>query len=103
MPVAVALKPGFPGEIAYTVTHVAADGESKVQTFRGRANENGWWDGDGAAWAFDRDGEYRVVVQAFYSDQQGNLWAGKLRFGGVAATPQAPIIATAGAVLTVYL
>lgn len=93
MPVAVVLKPGFPAEIAYTVTQVAADGESKIATFRGQANENGWWDGDGAGWTFHRDGEYRVDVQACYSDQRGNVWAGKLRFGGIVATPQAPIVA----------
>ena len=32
-------------------------------------------------------------VQTCYSDPQGSLWAGRLRFGGVVVTPDSPIIA----------
>ena len=85
--------PSVPADVTYTVTHVAADGTTTAQTFRGRANRHGWWDGDGAVWTFQRDGEYRIDVEARYTDQQGNLWAGRLRFGSAVATPDAPMIA----------
>ena len=79
--------------MTYTVTHVAADLTRTAQTFTGRANEYGWWDGDGAVLAFQRDGEYRVDVEARYEDPAGNLWVGRLRFGSAVATPNAPLIA----------
>ncbi len=85
--------PGVPAEVSYEVTHVAADGETTVSVFTGRANENGWWDGDGDVFAFARHGEYRIDVEARYTDGKGDLWAGRLRFGSAVATPDAPIIA----------
>ena len=93
MPVALTVMPQVPADIFYTVTQVGADGRHTSETFRGRANRDGWWDGDGAVWTFQGDGEYRVDVQACYADPQGSLWAGRLRFGGVVATPDAPIVA----------
>ena len=85
--------PGVPAEIKYAVTHVAADGVATTQIFFGQANENGWWDGNGEVFTFERDGEYRIDVDARYTDPQGNLWAGRMRFGSAIATPDAPIIA----------
>ena len=84
--------PGVPAEITYTVTHVAADGSTTQRVFTGRANQNGWWDGDGELFTFERDGEYRIDVDARYEDRRGRLWAGRLRFGSAVATPDAPII-----------
>lgn len=85
--------PGVPAQVAYTVTHFAADGTRTSRTFTGEANGYGWWDGGGETWTFERDGEYRVDVDARYTDRDGNLWAGRLRFGSVVATPDAPIVA----------
>ena len=93
LPVAVTVFPGLPADITYTVNQVAANGEAASETFTGRANESGWWDGDGAVWVFQRDGEYRVDVQACYLGPDGALWAGRLRFGSVVATPDSPISA----------
>ena len=67
LPVAVTIMPGIPADVSYTITQVRANGDISSQTFTGRANENGWWDGDGAVWAFQRDGEYWVDVQACYA------------------------------------
>ena len=87
------IMPGVPADVTYTVTHVSADGTLTAETFTGKANDNGHWDGDGELWVFQRDGEYRVDVEARYSEPDGNLWVGRLRFGSVVATPDGPIIA----------
>ena len=93
LPVSLTVIPPVPADIFYTVTQVGADGRFASETFRGRAGQDGWWDGSGKVWAFEQDGEYRVDVQACYSDPQRGLWAGRLRFGGVVATPNSPIAA----------
>ncbi len=85
--------PGFPADVTYTVTHVSADGTPIAGTFSGKANDNGYWDGGGAVWTFERPGEYRVDVETRYIDPEGNLWVGRLRFGSVVATPDGPFIA----------
>ena len=89
----VTVMPGVPADVAYTITHVSADGGVTAETYTGQANEFGWWDGDGDVWTFEGDGEYRVDVDARYTDPAGNLWAGRLRFGSAVATPNAPIVA----------
>ncbi|MBT3942600.1 MAG: hypothetical protein HOF43_07805 [Chloroflexi bacterium] len=86
----VTILPGVPAEIVYTVTHVAADKEVVQQTFSGTANNYGWWDGNGETFTFDRDGEYRVDVDTRYTADDGRIWVGRTRFGGVVATPNAP-------------
>ena len=90
---AVTVFPGVAADITFTVNQVAANGEVVSATFSGRANDNGWWDGDGAVWTFQRDGEYRVDVQACYAGADGSLWAGRIRFGSVVATPNSPMVA----------
>ena len=92
LPVGLRVMPGFPATIDYTVTHIAADGTTIKRTFTGNANENGWWDGNGEAFIFERDGEYRVDVEARYIDIKDALWVGRLRFGSAVATPDAPMI-----------
>lgn len=87
------IMPGVPAEVTFKVTHVAADGQTTTRTFSGRANKYGWWDGDGAVFIFQRDGEYRVDAEARYTDPDGDLWAGRMTFGSAVATPDAPIIA----------
>ncbi len=86
------IMPGVPAEVTFKVTHVAADGQETTRTFSGRANKYGWWDGKGEVFTFDRDGEYRIDVEARYTDQDGHMWAGRLTFGSAVATPDAPII-----------
>ena len=85
--------PGVPAQVTYTITNVAADGESTTETFSGHANRFGWWDGGGAVWTFQHHGEYRIDVEARYAAPDGDLWVGRLRFGSAVATPNAPIIA----------
>ncbi len=89
----VTILPGVPADIAYTVTHVAADGAVDQETFRGTANPYGWWDGGGGSYRFNRDGEYLVDIDTRYALEDGSLWAGRMRFGGLVATPNAPIVA----------
>ena len=93
LPVALTVFPGVPADITYTITHVAGDGSVTQETFTGQAGGNGWWDGGGATWTFERDGEYRVDLQACYAGADGRLWAGRLRFGSAVATPDGPIVA----------
>ena len=89
----VTTMPGVPADVTYTVTLAGAGGEFTAETFTGRANAYGWWDGGGATFTFARDGEYRVDIDARHTDADGNLWVGRLRFGSAVATPDAPIIA----------
>ena len=86
----VTIMPGVPAEILYTVNHVSADKEVVEHTFSGTANNYGWWDGNGESFKFDRDGEYRVDIDTRYSAENGQIWVGRTRFGGVVATPDAP-------------
>ena len=86
----VTLLPGVPADILYTITKVAADKEVDQQTFSGTANNYGWWDGNGETFTFDRDGEYRIDIDTRYTADDGRIWVGRLRFGGVVATPDAP-------------
>ena len=84
--------PGVPAEVTFRVKHVGPDGGSTSRTFSGRANEYGWWDGDGAVFTFEHAGEYRIDVDARYTGPNGHMWAGRLTFGSAVATPDAPII-----------
>ena len=93
LPVVLTVLPPASADVAFTVTHVASDGTITTTTYTGKANEGGWWDGDGEAWTFQEDGEYRVDVLACYAGLEGGLWAGRLRFGSAVATPNAPIAA----------
>jgi hypothetical protein len=86
----VTFLPGVPANILYTVTHVAADNHVNQQTFSGTANNYGWWDGAGETFTFERDGEYRIDIDSRYTADDGRIWVGRLRFGGVVATPDAP-------------
>lgn len=90
----VTILPGVPAEIAYTVTLVAPNDDVHQQTFRGTANTFGWWDGGGEKFTFSRDGEYRVDIDVRYTSDDGRIWVGRMRFGGVVATPDPPIIAS---------
>jgi hypothetical protein len=93
LPVAAHVAPAGPADLDFLVTHVGADGSVTRQSYQGRANDHGWWDGDGASFVFDRPGEYRVDITASYRDRDGRAWAGALTFGSVIATPNAPVIA----------
>ncbi len=84
------IMPAVPADVTYTITHFSADGKATPRTFTGRAGPHGWWDGDGETHTFERDGEYRIDIEARYTDPDGNLWAGRLRFTSVIATPDAP-------------
>ena len=86
------IMPAVPADVTYTVTHYSADGKATAMTFQGRAGPNGWWDGGGGTYTFERDGEYRIDIEARHTDSDGNLWAGRLRFASAVATPDAPFI-----------
>ena len=92
MPVGLRVMPGVPASIDYKVKLISADGEVTNATFSGNANQNGWWDADGDYFKFNKDGEYRVDVEARYSDDQDNLWVGRLTFGSAVATANGPMI-----------
>ena len=90
LPIGLHVTPGVPAVISYKVQHSFSDGETVTREFKGEANEHGWWDGNGQFFQFQRDGEYRVDIQAEYSDPDGNLWVGRLTFGSVIAKTDAP-------------
>jgi len=92
MPVGLRVMPGVPAAIDYKVKLIGADGEVTNSTFTGNANQNGWWDGDGDYFKFNKDGEYRVDVEARYTDFDDNLWVGRLTFGSAVATEDSPMI-----------
>ena len=84
--------PGVPADITYNITHVTADGATSRTAFDGTANSHGWWDGDGEVFTFEHDGEYLIEIEAKYSAPSGDVWAGRVRFGNVVATPDTPMI-----------
>ena len=86
------IMPPVPADVTYTITHYSTDGTWTARTFEGRAGPNGWWDGGGEPFTFERDGEYRIDIEARYTDPDGSLWAGRLRFASAVATPDAPFI-----------
>jgi hypothetical protein len=86
------IMPAVPADVTYTITHYAADAKATARSFNGSAGPNGWWDGDGETYTFERDGEYRIDIEARYTDPDGNIWAGRLRFASAVATPDAPFI-----------
>ena len=92
MPVGLRVMPGVPAAIYYEVKLIGADGEVTSSIFTGNANQNGWWDGDGDYFKFNKDGEYRVDVEARYADDNANLWVGSLTFGSAVATADGPMI-----------
>ena len=92
IPVGLRVMPGMPAAIDYTVKLVSADGEVTNSTFSGSANQNGWWDGDGDHFKFNKDGEYRIDVEARYTDDNDDLWVGRLTFGSAVATTNGPMI-----------
>jgi len=94
MPITVYVIHGLPAEVAYRVTTYGPDGETKADEYRGKANAFGWWDGDGKSRLFESPGEYLVEVEARF-EGAGNLWVGRLTFGGVIASPN-PAIAMHG-------
>ena len=85
--------PGMPVDVTYDVTHAAADGTVSRENFTGRSNRFGYWDGDGATFTFVRDGEYRIDIYARGTDSSGKLWAGRMTFGSVIASPNPPLVA----------
>ena len=90
LPVGLTVMPGLPAQIRYTVTTYHADGEMEVDEYHGQANAFGWWDGDGRSHRFNRPGEYRVDVEARF-EGAGNLWVGRMTFGGVIASPDTAV------------
>jgi len=92
LPIGLRVMPGLPANITYQVKHVAPNGKATVRTFKGKANEHGWWDGNGKSFKFLEDGEYRVDVEAQHTDSGNSLWVGRLTFGSAVATPKAPMI-----------
>ena len=91
-PAGLRIMPGLPATIDFTITHVGSDGISKTDKISGKANDHGWWDGDGYHATFNQHGEYRLDVEARYSDSSDNLWVGRMSFGSVIATENAPMI-----------
>jgi len=96
MPISLYVMPGVPAEIVYKVTTFFANAEIEEEEYHGRANVFGWWDGDGQSHLFEKPGEYLVEVEAhFEGATAGNLWVGRMTFGGVIASPN-PAIAMHG-------
>ena len=93
LPVGLSVFPGVAADIKLTVTQVTDDNSVIGNEYKGTANENGWWDGDGQYFLFEKPGEYRLEVEARYTGEDGTLWVGRMTYGSVIATPEGPIIA----------
>jgi hypothetical protein len=90
LPVGLFVMPGLPAEVDFKVTTTYANGAMEVTEYNGQANAFGWWDGEGQSHLFEKPGEYRVDVEARFTGA-GNLWVGRMTFGGVIASPNAAI------------
>ena len=93
LPVGLQVYPGVPGDITFIVSHIGPDNAVTEKQYTGTANADGWWDGEGQSFSFTAPGEYLVEVETRYSDSEERLWAGRMKYGGVIATPDGPIIA----------
>lgn len=93
LPVGLQVYPGVPADVTFTVTHIGADNVVTKKEYTGVANSGGWWDGGGQSFSFTTEGEYLVEAEARYPDTEERLWAGRMKYGGVVATPDGPIIA----------
>ncbi len=93
LPVGLQVYPGVPADVRFTVTHIGADNAVTKKEYTGTASTGGWWDGDGQSFLFAVAGEYLVEAEARYPDSEERLWAGRMKYGGVVATPDGPIIA----------
>ena len=91
LPIGLQVFPGVPADINLMVTHVDPANTVTTQQFAGKANADGWWDGDGQSFLFDSAGEYLLRVEARYLHDDAALWAGRMKYGGVVATPDGPM------------
>ena len=95
LPVGLYVYPQVSADVNFKITHVGADYPSPivVKEYEGTANEFGYWDGNGEYVTFVKPGEYKVEIEARYTDKDENLWVGRMVYGSVIATENAPIIA----------
>ena len=93
LPVGLHVYPQVPAEVDFIVTHVGPDNAFTSQQYKGVANKDGYWDGNGEHFTFERDGEYKIDVEARYTGEDSALWVGRLVYGSAVATPDGPIIA----------
>ena len=93
LPVGLQVYPGVPADVTFTVTHIGPDNAITEKEYTGTANADGWWDGEGQSFPFTTAGEYLLEAQARYPDSEERLWAGRVKYGGVIATSDGPIIA----------
>lgn len=94
MPISLYVMPGLPAEVVYKVSTFYPGGAMEVKEYRGTANAFGWWDGEGQSHLFEKPGEYLIEVEARF-EGEGNLWVGRMTFGGAIASPD-PAIAMHG-------
>lgn len=93
LPVGLQVYPGVPADVIFAVTHTGPGNTVTEKKYTGTANADGWWDGEGQSFSFTTAGEYLVEIQALYPDSDERLWAGRMKYGGVIATTDGPIIA----------
>ena len=92
LPIGLHIYPKVPANINFTVTHVDDANVVSLHEYEGVANGFGYWDGDGKFFSFQQSGEYKIHVEAQHFDKDGRLWVGRMVYGGVIATEDAPII-----------
>ncbi|MGD8968697.1 MAG: carboxypeptidase-like regulatory domain-containing protein, partial [Anaerolineae bacterium] len=82
-------------EMALTLLPDSDPVRAITHTIRGQANRFGaFHPGPGASTiTLTGAGEFRVDVHATYTDTDGTLWAGSLRWGDVVETPGTPLVA----------
>ncbi len=94
---AMQLYPPLPAQVSLTVTHYPASNPNftEIYTVTGQANDFGYFNPGGPPIILDSPGEFRVDLQAIYTDTTGQIYMGSMAWGSVVATPddQAQLIA----------
>jgi len=81
--------PRVPAEVNLTVSHYPASNPDflEVYTTTGRANDFGYFNPTGPPILLESPGEFRVDVQAIFTDTDGLQYMGSMAWGSVVATP----------------
>jgi hypothetical protein len=94
---ALQLYPRVPAEVALKVSHYPDSNPDfrEVYILTGRANNYGYFSSSDPAIVLDSPGEFRVDIQAVYTDTAGVQYMGSLSWGSIVATPddQAQLLA----------
>jgi len=77
--------PPMPAEVTIEIVHMPYSDPywTGGQTFQGEANRFGYFFSNDFPFIFEYPGEFRVDINATYTDTNGTLWAGSMTWGNV--------------------